>query len=87
MHGGFQIRNIYRPHFITFSVVEWVDVFSRKLYADIFIDSLKFCQGNKGLILSAWCLMTNHVHMIASAHNNNLSDILRDLKKFRVEKL
>ena len=87
MRGGFQIRNIYRPHFITFSVVEWVDVFSRKFYADIFIDSVKFCQKEKGLILSSWCLMTNHVHMIASAQENNLSEILRDLKKFTSRKI
>jgi len=30
-----------------------------------------------------WCIMSNHVHLIASATEpNNLSDILRDLKKF-----
>jgi REP element-mobilizing transposase RayT len=26
--------------------------------------------------------MSNHVHLIASARNENLSDILRDFKKF-----
>lgn len=29
----------------------------------------------------------NHVHLIASAANNNLSDILRDMKKFTSKKL
>ena len=26
--------------------------------------------------------MTNHIHLVANARNENLSDILRDLKKF-----
>ena len=30
-----------------------------------------------------WCLMSNHMHVIASAsEGNNLSDIIRDFKKF-----
>jgi putative transposase len=47
------------------------------------IDSLKYCQKNKGLELYAWCLMPSHLHMIISAKEDvNLSDILRDFKKF-----
>ena len=31
----------------------------------------------------SWCLMSNHMHVIASAsEGNNLSDIIRDFKKF-----
>ena|SRR5437762_3569625 len=69
-------------HFVTFSVVEWVDVFTRKEYRDIIIESLKFCQKEKSLLLHSWCIMSNHVHLIASARNEDLSDILRDFKKF-----
>jgi hypothetical protein len=36
---GFQIRNQYDVHFITCAVVEWVDVFTRKIYADILLHS------------------------------------------------
>jgi|1115.fasta_scaffold07464_1 hypothetical protein len=28
--GGYQIRNLAAIHFVTFSVVEWVDVFTRR---------------------------------------------------------
>jgi REP element-mobilizing transposase RayT len=63
--------------------VQWADVFTRKQYADILLDSLKFCQKNKGLRVHAWCIMPNHVHFILSASSKpTLSDILRDLKKF-----
>jgi len=80
--GGYKIRNKEGIHFITFAVVEWVDVFTRKEYRDIVLDSIRFCQQEKGLILHAWCLMSNHIHLIISAKNNDTSDILRDFKKF-----
>ena len=38
-------------HFVTFSVVDWIDVFTRVIYKDILIDSIRFCQKNKGLEL------------------------------------
>jgi REP element-mobilizing transposase RayT len=80
--GGYKIRNKKEIHFVTFAVVEWVDVFTRKEYRDIVVESLRFCQKEKGLLLHAWCIMSNHIHLIASAKNGNLSDILRDFKKF-----
>src|SRR5688572_22388732 len=80
--GGYKIRSQAAIHFITFAVVEWVDVFTRKAYRDIVLDSIRFCQTEKGLALHAWCLMSNHFHLIASAKNGDLSDILRDFKKF-----
>ena len=80
--GGYKIRNKDAAHFITFAVVEWVDAFTRKSYRDILLDSIRHCQKEKGLILHAWCVMSNHIHLIASAVDNNLSDILRDFKKF-----
>jgi len=81
--GGYQIRDQFAIHFITFSVVQWVDVFTRSQYADILVESLVFCQKNKGLKIHAWCIMSNHVHLIVStAEPFKLSDVLRDLKKF-----
>src|SRR5262245_29182994 len=85
--GGYKIRNKKEVHFVSFAVVEWVDVFTRKEYRDIVINSLKFCQKEKGLLLHGWCIMSNHVHLIASARHENLSDILRDFKKFTSKKI
>ena len=48
-----------------------------------FLKSIKYCQEHKGLELFAWCIMTNHVHLLARAKEGyHLSDILRDLKKY-----
>ena len=78
--GGYKIRDQYAVHFISFAVVEWIDVFTRPVYQNIVLDSLKYCQGERGLILNAWCLMSNHMHLVGSAKNGDLSGILRDFK-------
>ena len=70
------------PHFITFSVVGWIDVFSREQYKTLFINSLKYCQEQKGMVLHAWVIMTNHVHLIISSSTNKIEYIVRDCKKF-----
>jgi len=45
------------------------------------VASLRYCQQHKGLELYAWCLMTSHAHLIISSEAENLSGILRDLKR------
>jgi len=75
----------YNPdglYFISFATVYWIDVFIRNEYKNIFIDSVQYCQKNKGLIVHAWVIMTSHVHMIISSQNNKLEEIVRDLKSF-----
>ena len=63
--------------------MDWIDVFTHISYKEIIINSLKYCQSNKGLKLYAYCLMTNHIHLIASANGNKkLFEIIRDFKKF-----
>ena len=70
-------------YYLTLTIVEWIDIFSRPVYKHLTIDSLNYCIANKGLKVYCWCLMSNHLHLIASAGDEgNLSDILRDLKKF-----
>jgi len=77
-----------RPHFITFSVIEWIDVFNRECYKEILVDSIKYSIINKGLIVHAWVIMPNHVHMIVSAtQGNDLSNNIRDIKKFTSRKI
>lgn len=80
---AYSIRNQQGLYLITCTVVRWIDIFSRKDYKDIVIDSLRYCQQRKGLELAAFCLMTNHLHLIVrAAEDKRLSDILRDFKKF-----
>jgi len=83
---GYKIRDQGAIHFsshyvVTFSVVEWIDVFSRSKYADIIVESLKYCQLEKGMQIYAWCIMSNHIHLIIKSKEENLSDLIRDFKK------
>jgi REP element-mobilizing transposase RayT len=79
---GYKIRDQYAPYFLTFQVLYWIDIFSRRTYRDIFIDSLKHCQKEKRLKVHAYVIMTNHVHLILSSPDGNLSNIIRDIKSY-----
>jgi len=82
MPTGYQIKDQSLPHYLTFQVVYWIDLFSRKIYRDIIIDSLKYCQREKGLEIFAWVIMSNHVHVLVRSQYNDLSGTIRDFKKF-----
>ncbi|HRN36438.1 MAG TPA: transposase [Flavobacteriales bacterium] len=70
-------------YFLTLTVVDWIDVFTRKEHAYVICDSLNYCIANKGLVVHAWVIMSNHMHMIAKgAPGHDISAILRDFKKF-----
>ena len=70
-------------YFITTTVVNWVDIFIRPKYKHIILDSLAYCQQQKGLRIYAWVLMSNHLHMIVSAGaEQSVADLIRDFKKF-----
>ena len=77
---GYKIRDQASTHFLTFTVVGWIDIFSRKTYRDILIDSFSFCRKRKDLLIGAYVIMSNHLHTIWTAKNKNLSDIVRDFK-------
>ena len=82
MKEGYVIREQGKAHFITITVVDWIDVFSRKNYKDCIIECLDYCIKNKGMILYGYVIMSNHIHMIIQSNDGKLSDLLRDFKKF-----
>lgn len=68
-------------NYLTLTIVEWIDLFTRPVYCEIVLDSLKFCQKNKGLKIHAYVIMPSHVHLIASAVGKiELSSILQSFK-------
>ena len=82
MSTGYQIKDQSALHFITIQVVRWIDVFTRKKYRDIFIESLKYCQQEKKLEIYGYVIMSNHIHLILRSGIDDLSGTLRDLKKY-----
>ncbi|HWB27757.1 MAG TPA: transposase [Chitinophagaceae bacterium] len=87
MSAKYKIGENLMTHFVTSTVVGWVDVFSREIYKEIVVDSLAYCQKEKGLILHAWVIMTNHIHLIISSETNSISNIMRDFKKYTSKKI
>lgn len=82
MSTGCRIDDQYATYFITPTIVDWVDVLSRKCYRDIIIDSLNFCIKEKHLIVYGYVIMTNHLHLIVRSTNGTLSGTIGDFKKF-----
>ncbi len=75
-------------YFLTFTIVGWIDVFMRKEYKIEIVDSLNYCIRSKGLTVYAWCIMSNHMHIIVGARvGYRLSDIIRDFKKFTAKRI
>jgi REP element-mobilizing transposase RayT len=82
MSTGYKIQEKDGAHFLTFQIVGWVDLFTRKDYRDLILDSFRYCQQHKGLILFAYVIMSNHIHLLAQSHLGNLSGFIRDFKNF-----
>ena len=81
MSTGYQIDDQSAMYFLTLTVVDWVDIFTRKIYRDIVLESLTYCRTHKGLEIWAYVVMSNHLHLIVSAKHNNLSAVIRDFKR------
>lgn len=63
---GFEyvIRDQGAVHYVTFTVHQSVDVFTRSAYVDVLLNSLKYCKDNNGLEIFGWVIMSNHCHLI-----------------------
>lgn len=81
MSTGYQIKDQEAAYYVTFQIVEWVDVFSRKIYRDIVIDSLRYCQEHKKLEIYAYVIMSNHMHLLVRSGKGELSATIRDFKR------
>ena len=88
MSSKYKFKNPEGVFFVSFATVAWIDVFTRNIYKDVVLDSLRHCQKEKGLVIYAWVIMSNHIHLIISKNSTwQLPDIMRDMKKFTAFKL
>jgi putative transposase len=77
------INDQQATYFITCTVINWIDLFTRNDYKMQIVDSLNYCVKEKGLRINAWVLMSNHLHLICRTESPyRFSDFLRDFKKF-----
>ena len=87
MATAYQIKEQGETYFLTLTIVNWIDVFTRRVYRDIIVESLRYCQKNKGLEIFAFVIMTNHIHLVVRCINGNLSAVIRDFKSYTAKKI
>jgi REP element-mobilizing transposase RayT len=88
MSTKYKVKDTDKAHFITITVVEWIDLFTRYNHRNTVINSLSYCQKYKGLEIYAYVIMPSHIHLLCRSDEGfRLSDIIRDFKKFSSKKL
>lgn len=74
--------------FCTLTIVGWQEVFTKRVYQDIMIESLQFRIDNDGLELFGYVIMPNHVHLLCRAGKDKpLGNIIRDMKGFAAKEI
>ncbi len=68
MSEKYKFRDPTGMYFVTSTIVGWIDLFTRWQLKHVILDSLRYCQKEKELVIHVWCLMPSHLHMIISSH-------------------
>ena len=74
----YKIYEPTHPHFITCTVLNWIPLFTRKESVDILLDSFRYLQITDNLIIYAYVILENHIHIIAQS-----DDIAKTMAKFK----
>jgi putative transposase len=82
MSRKYKFLNPEGLYFVSFAKVNWVDVFTREEHFDIVVESLDFNRKSKGLEIFAWCIMTNHVHLLMRCLQDSPEIVLGKFKEY-----
>ena len=84
---AYTVKNQEGMYFITCTISQWIDVFTRDLYFSTITESLSYCRKEKGMELYGYCIMPSHVHLIFRSSFSDPSGLIRDFKGFTSRKL
>ncbi|AUC79378.1 transposase [Nonlabens sp. MB-3u-79] len=87
MSRKYKFKNEEGAYFISFAIVNWIDVLTRDIYFSCIVESLDFCRKNKGMEIYGYCIMPSHIHLIFRSSNNDPSGLIRDFKGFTSKKM
>lgn len=87
MSRNYKFLNPEGWYFVSFATVFWISVFTRREYKDCIVKHLKFCIEEKGMLLGAWIIMSNHVHLIFSSEEHNPQRLLQSFKSSTAKEL
>jgi putative transposase len=80
--------NEHKKHFVTFTSIEWIDIFTSFKYYEELLNILKFLMLNKGLEIYGYVFMMNHIHLIiGTKEDSNLSNVVQSFKSFSTKKI
>ncbi|MCX6137854.1 MAG: hypothetical protein NTV54_10205 [Ignavibacteriales bacterium] len=74
----YKIYNGEVPHFLTMTVVEWIPLFINPEIVSMVLESLRFVQKDRKMVVYAYVIMEHHLHLIASA-----PDLTRTIRQFK----
>jgi REP element-mobilizing transposase RayT len=64
MSRNYKFHNPEGVYFVSFAVVNWIDALANDEYKALLIKCLNYCQQEKGMEIFAWCIMSNHMHLV-----------------------
>jgi len=75
-------------NYLTITVVDWIDLFTRKTLCELVTTSLAHCRKEKGLKIFGYVIMSSHLHLIVrAAEKQDLSTIIRDFKSYTAKQI
>ena len=76
----------YEVTFFTATVLEWKHLLADERYKDIVMESLRFLVKNKRIVLYAFAIMDNHMHLIWEfVYPHKREDVQRDFLKYTAQ--
>ena len=74
------------PQFFTATIHEWKHLLKPDKYKTIVIDSLRFLVQNNRVLVHAFCIMSNHLHLIWQMRAGHTQEaVQRDFLKFTAQ--
>lgn len=73
------------PYFLTFTVLNWLAVFTRRETVQILLDALIWRQQNKGVKVYGYVVLENHMHCVLQSPD--LPKQVHDLKAFTAKEI
>ena len=74
-----------QAYFLTSTVVEWLPLFRNPQIVEIIFESLRFLQRERSLILYAYVIMENHMHMVASCEE--MGKTMKEFKSYTATRI
>ena len=76
------------PQFFTATILKWIHLLKEDNYKDIIMQSLKFHVEKNRIILYAFVIMPNHIHLIWQMQQGvKQSDVQRDFLKYTAQNI